>query len=804
MMMAMKFRAVFLLLLSIFSWCRGEEQITKVTGSNVTFRASGDVQPSEITWLKNEIKIMDLEEGKEPDFYGFYNIKDRVDLNLTEKTFILRDVSPEDSGLYKAVLLVNGRITDLFFSLLVLDPVCKVSVQTMTVWHNVTLSCSCSSDGARPSQYKWRNVSHRVSDQQNLTVSMGKEPQTLWCVASNKVSSSEATVTVPRRGPDPVCKVSVQNTTVGNNVTLNCSCSSDGARPSQYKWRNVTHRVSDQQNLTVSMGKEPQTLWCVASNEVSSSEATVTVPRRRPGEEQITKVTGSSVTFRASGDVQPSEITWLKNEIKIVDLEEGKKPDFYGFYNIKDRVDLNLTEKTFILRDVSPEDSGLYKAMLLVNGRITDLFFSLLVLDPVCKVSVQTMTVWHNVTLSCSCSSDGARPSQYKWRNVSHRVSDQQNLTVSMGKEPQTLWCVASNEVSSSEATVTVPRRGPGEEQITKVTGSSVTFRASGDVQPSEITWLKNEIKIVELEEGKEPDFYGFYNIKDRVDLNLTEKTFILQDVTPEDSGMYKAVLLVNDKFQNLFFSLRVLDPVCKVSVQTMTVGHNVTLSCSCSSDGARPSQYKWRNVSHRVSDQQNLTVSMGKEPQTLWCVASNEVSSSEATVTVPRRGPDPVCKVSVQNMTVGHNVTLSCSCSSDGARPSQYKWRNVTHRVSDQQNLTVSMGKEPQTLWCVASNEVSSSEATVTVPRREPEEEKKMGAQGSHHIIIAVSAITIVIIVLITALCYYKNRPCHVRSVTATRHRKELQMGKDVPPTSSVPDNGACGGSYTVRSDTE
>ncbi|CAJ0947001.1 unnamed protein product [Ranitomeya imitator] len=195
-------------------------------------------------------------------------------------------------------------------------------------------------------------------------------------------------------------------------------------------------------------------------------------------EEQITKVTGSSVTFRASGDVQPSEITWLKNEIKIVDLEEGKKPDFYGFYNIKDRVDLNLTEKTFILRDVSPEDSGLYKAVLLVNGRITDLFsvcwcscsnlLSVTVIpQSVCKVSVQTMTVWHNVTLSCSCSSDGARPSQYKWRNVSHRVSDQQNLTVSMGKEPQTLWCVASNEVSSSEATVTVPRRGPEEEQST-------------------------------------------------------------------------------------------------------------------------------------------------------------------------------------------------------------------------------------------------------------------------------------------------------------------------------------------------
>ncbi|XP_077153916.1 uncharacterized protein LOC143816869 [Ranitomeya variabilis] len=195
-------RTVVLLLLS--AWCRGQEQITKLSGSSVTFRASGDVQPSEITWLKEEIKIVDLEEGKEPDFYGFYNIKDRVDANLTEKTFILRDVTPEDSGMYKAVLLVDGRITNLFFSLRVLDPVCKVSVQNTTVGHNVTLSCSCSSDGAQPSQYKWRNVTHHVSDQQDLTISMGKEPQTLLCNASNKVSSSNATVTVPPREPDLV------------------------------------------------------------------------------------------------------------------------------------------------------------------------------------------------------------------------------------------------------------------------------------------------------------------------------------------------------------------------------------------------------------------------------------------------------------------------------------------------------------------------------------------------------------------------------------------------------------------------
>ncbi|XP_073407136.1 uncharacterized protein [Dendrobates tinctorius] len=200
-MREMKPAAVVLLLLSVCAWCRGEEQITKVSGSVVTFRVNADVRPSEITWLKNENKIVELEEGREPDFYPFYDIKDRVGVNLTEKTFTLQAVTPEDSGAYKAVLLVDDRLLNDFFSLRVLDPVCNVSIQNTIVGHNVTLSCSCSSGGARPSQYKWQN-GITESDQQILTVSMGKEPKTLWCVASNEVSSSNATVTVPHQVPD--------------------------------------------------------------------------------------------------------------------------------------------------------------------------------------------------------------------------------------------------------------------------------------------------------------------------------------------------------------------------------------------------------------------------------------------------------------------------------------------------------------------------------------------------------------------------------------------------------------------------
>ncbi|XP_075188882.1 uncharacterized protein LOC142280667 isoform X2 [Anomaloglossus baeobatrachus] len=109
-------------LLVIFcGWCRGAGEFTVFTGSDVTFVANVSDRASEISWQKQDIKIIDLEQGKEPDFYPHYNIQDRVSASLEAKTFTLRNVVPADSGSYKAVLLINGKLQDEFFNLLVLE-----------------------------------------------------------------------------------------------------------------------------------------------------------------------------------------------------------------------------------------------------------------------------------------------------------------------------------------------------------------------------------------------------------------------------------------------------------------------------------------------------------------------------------------------------------------------------------------------------------------------------------------------------------------------------------------------------------
>ncbi|XP_075710851.1 lymphocyte function-associated antigen 3 isoform X4 [Rhinoderma darwinii] len=107
-----------LLLLGVFSMCRGEEQFKILTGSNVTFKVPTNVSYSEINWLKNSNKIVDLLQGLPPHFY---TLKNRVIASFNDGTFTLMNVSPDDGGQYRADVVVGGFVLDRYFSLQVYE-----------------------------------------------------------------------------------------------------------------------------------------------------------------------------------------------------------------------------------------------------------------------------------------------------------------------------------------------------------------------------------------------------------------------------------------------------------------------------------------------------------------------------------------------------------------------------------------------------------------------------------------------------------------------------------------------------------
>ncbi|XP_044140245.1 uncharacterized protein LOC122930735 [Bufo gargarizans] len=190
--------AAVLLFFGLVSWSRGQETIKKLSGSNVTFKVDVTAGPTEIAWYQRTDKIVDLEVGSEP---FFYSLKNRTVPDLSKGTLLLMDVSPADSGSYRAQLLIGGSYKNVYFSLQVFDRVCQVVIRNSTQENNVTLWCTCSAPSAAPpTRYQWSNESSRsVSDLQKITVQRADKEQLLRCNASNEVSWTDATITVPAK-----------------------------------------------------------------------------------------------------------------------------------------------------------------------------------------------------------------------------------------------------------------------------------------------------------------------------------------------------------------------------------------------------------------------------------------------------------------------------------------------------------------------------------------------------------------------------------------------------------------------------
>ncbi|KAG9466670.1 hypothetical protein GDO78_016303 [Eleutherodactylus coqui] len=202
--------AALLLLLGVFGYCQGLELFEVCSGSNVTFTAEASARPLEINWFNGSSKIVEVEEGKDP-FY--YTCQGRCIVNLPERTIIVKNVIPADSGTYRAAVLVGGTLQDTNFGLRVDDPVCNVTIRNKTVQNNVTLQCVCSSSGAAPAKYEWykwdsRN-DHLVSDKWSITVHKEEKPQLYKCVAFNGACYSSATFTVPPKEPEPTSRVHI-------------------------------------------------------------------------------------------------------------------------------------------------------------------------------------------------------------------------------------------------------------------------------------------------------------------------------------------------------------------------------------------------------------------------------------------------------------------------------------------------------------------------------------------------------------------------------------------------------------------
>ncbi|CAN2387702.1 hypothetical protein PRIEUP_LOCUS12021, partial [Pristimantis euphronides] len=186
--------ALLLLLLSVLSGCQAEKLIEVLSGRNVSFKAEASAPPTEINWYKDESKVVDVEDGTPP---YYYKLRNRVLVDLVNRTFILINVTLNDNGRYRAAALVNSNFENSYNRLQVIDPVCEVVIHSIIHENHVMLHCNCTNHGAPPAKYEWYNGSDPlVSQEQSITVLRKGKPQLFKCVASNEVSNNMATFLV--------------------------------------------------------------------------------------------------------------------------------------------------------------------------------------------------------------------------------------------------------------------------------------------------------------------------------------------------------------------------------------------------------------------------------------------------------------------------------------------------------------------------------------------------------------------------------------------------------------------------------
>ncbi|XP_068127025.1 uncharacterized protein [Hyperolius riggenbachi] len=187
----------------------------------------------------------------------------------------------------------------------------------------------------------------------------------------------------------------------------------------------------------------------------------------------IYRQVGSDVTLESRYSGRPTEINWKVNGDKLVDLEliPALPP---VFYHLRDRATIDVTGRTtgFVtIKNLTKEDSKLYKSEALVDNRFQETDIRLIVRDRVSKPTIPQCTTEGKLIVSCETSTPDVT---YKWlaRNGT-TLSREQTYTPGRETEEVILICIVDNKVSHDSSNVTIAPPSPGPVYVK--TGSDVT-----------------------------------------------------------------------------------------------------------------------------------------------------------------------------------------------------------------------------------------------------------------------------------------------------------------------------------------
>ncbi|XP_077335679.1 uncharacterized protein LOC143981584 [Lithobates pipiens] len=174
------------------------------------------------------------------------------------------------------------------------------------------------------------------------------------------------------------------------------------------------------------------------------------------------------------------------------------------------------------------------------------------------------------------------------------------------------------------------------QQTVLKAVDREVIMKPKYTGNPSEINWKINGDKLVDMEVIP-PGEPLFYRLQDRASIDRTNGVLTIKDLTVEDSGLYRAEVLVNSIYQYTDITLTVRACPDEPNITDQSTEENILLYCESSTPGVT---YKWFNQRSSIGNEQSYSEPRPKNYVTLICVVDNEVCKKNSSIIIPYTPP--------------------------------------------------------------------------------------------------------------------------------------------------------------------
>ncbi|XP_031438419.1 CD48 antigen-like [Clupea harengus] len=181
-------RTIFCIIFSLF-YGVSSKTINVASNGILTLQPLVEGEIEDILWRHNGNKMVEW-DNKAVHVREYLKFKGRIKLDVKAGDATIINLAKDDSGLYDADIIIQGRLISIKHRVEVVDPVTEANVTCLS---NATLHCEAEGDSL---DYSWSGPGLQTAEMRGQTgpqISKENQDSIYTCVVNNPVSDSSVT-----------------------------------------------------------------------------------------------------------------------------------------------------------------------------------------------------------------------------------------------------------------------------------------------------------------------------------------------------------------------------------------------------------------------------------------------------------------------------------------------------------------------------------------------------------------------------------------------------------------------------------